>query len=100
MDENVVNYPHPGIMLGEFLLEEGVSQADLARRMGRPPQVINEIIRGKTRITPSTALELEICTGIPAETWSNAMYAHNLARARAGRTFKARPNVATSRRSS
>lgn len=49
----------PGDTLKDILEELGVSQAELARRLKRPKKTINEIIKGKTRITPETALQLE-----------------------------------------
>jgi addiction module HigA family antidote len=66
------NYASPP---GETLLETiqafGMSQAELAERTGRPKKTINEIIRGKTSITPDTALQLEKVLGIPASFWNN-----------------------------
>jgi plasmid maintenance system antidote protein VapI len=38
--------------------------------MGRPKKTVNEIIRGKAGITPETALELELVTGVPADFWN------------------------------
>lgn len=50
--------------------------------MGRPAQVINEIIKAKKAITPDTALGLEKALGIAAEFWTNleANYRMPLAR--------------------
>ena len=48
----------PGELLEEELDARGMTQHDLAARMGRPVQAINEIIRGKKQITHDTALEL------------------------------------------
>ncbi len=59
----------PGEYLSEVLERRSMSQADLARRMGRPPQAINEIIRGEKAITPDTALQLEEVLGVPAAIW-------------------------------
>ena len=59
----------PGETLREILTERGISQADLADRMGRPKKTINEIMNGKAAITPQTALELELVLRIPAEFW-------------------------------
>ena len=60
---------------GETLLETieclGMSQAELARRTGRPVKTINEIIKGKTAITPDTALQLERVLSVPASFWNN-----------------------------
>lgn len=60
----------PGEYLAEVVESLGMSQADLARRMGRPSQAINEIVLGKKAITPETALQLEKVTGVPAHIWT------------------------------
>jgi HTH-type transcriptional regulator/antitoxin HigA len=59
----------PGATLAETLDTMGISQAELARRAGRPVQAISEIIQGKKEITPETALALERVLGIPAHVW-------------------------------
>lgn len=46
-----------------------MSQAELARRMGRPAQAINEMVQGKKEITPETALQFERVLGTPAHVW-------------------------------
>lgn len=61
----------PGEYLEEVLEDVEISQAELARRMGRPPQAINEIVKGEKAITPETALQLEQVLGVSAEFWSN-----------------------------
>lgn len=61
---------HPGVSLLETLENLQMSQAELADRMGRPRKTINEIIRGKTAITPETALQLEMVLGISASFWN------------------------------
>jgi HTH-type transcriptional regulator/antitoxin HigA len=60
---------HPGELLEETLEDTGMSQAELANRMGRPKQMINEIIKGKKSITSTTALELEDVLGISSHIW-------------------------------
>ena len=69
-------YPDVAIHPGEYLAEEiearGISQKELARRMGRPLNAINEIINGKKTITAETALQLEeVMSEIPARFWLN-----------------------------
>jgi len=50
---------HPGeILLEEFLKPMELSQNRIALDMRVPPRRINEIILGKRRITPDTALRL------------------------------------------
>ena len=69
-------YPDVVIPPGEYLAEEiearDISQKDLARRMGRPANTINEIINEKKGITAETALQLEgVMPEIPARFWLN-----------------------------
>ena len=59
----------PGEFLAEVLDDLGMSQADLARRMGRPSQAINEIVKGTKALIPETALQLEQVVGVPAYVW-------------------------------
>jgi addiction module HigA family antidote len=60
----------PGELLAETLENLDLSQAELARRTGRPAQAINEIVRGAKEITPETALQLERVVGVPAHVWT------------------------------
>ena len=59
----------PGETLLETLEATGMSQTELAKRMGRPIKTINEIVQGKTAITAETALQLEQVLRIPASFW-------------------------------
>lgn len=77
----------PGETLRELLDERGISQSDLAARMGRPQKTISEIANGKSAITTETALELELVLGVPASFW--------LAREAQYREFLARTELAT-----
>ena len=79
-------YPDVAIPPGEYLGEEiearGISQKELARRMGRPLNAINEIIRGKKGITAETALQLEeVMPEIPARFWLNLETDYQLTKA-------------------
>ena len=69
-------------MLADELKARQMTQADLARRMNRPAQMINEIINEKKEIIPQTALELERVLGTPACIWLNLErdYRYNKAR--------------------
>ena len=60
----------PGDVLEEELETRGMTQKELAARLGRPPQVVNEIIKGKKAITPDTAIGLEKVLGINAQFWT------------------------------
>lgn len=61
----------PGETLLEILEERGMTQTDLAHRMGRPKKTINEIIKSKISITPETAIQFENVLNIPASFWNN-----------------------------
>ncbi len=50
---------HPGdVLLEEFLIPKGISQNRLSLDIRVPARRINEIVHGKRRITPDTALRL------------------------------------------
>lgn len=72
----------PGETLAETLAALGMTQAELAMRLGRPKKTVNEIVRGKAAIEPDTALQLESVLGVPAEFWlaREARYRESLAR--------------------
>ncbi len=59
----------PGETLAEILVEKGMSQNELAERMGQPKKTINEIIHGTAMITPEIALQLERVLNVPARLW-------------------------------
>lgn len=60
---------------GEFLREElearEWTQSDLADILGRPLQLVNEIIAAKRRVTPETARGLAAAFGTSAQFWLN-----------------------------
>jgi HTH-type transcriptional regulator/antitoxin HigA len=72
----------PGMYLTEVAEEMGMSQAELARRMGRPVQAISEIANGIKSITPDTALQLEQVLGVPAQVWTGLEAEYQLTKAR------------------
>ena len=87
-------YPDIAIPPGEYLAEEikarGITQKELAKRMGRPLNAINEIIRGKKAITAETALQLEdVMPEIPARFWLNLETDYQLTRALINKRNKA-----------
>lgn len=91
-------YPDIAIPPGECLAEEiaarGITQKDLAARMGRPPNAINEIIKGKKSITAETALQLETTMPeIPARFWLNLETDYQLARALINRRKRRGPGI-------
>jgi HTH-type transcriptional regulator / antitoxin HigA len=89
-------YPDLAIHPGEYLAEEiearKISQRELAKRMGRPANAVNEIINGKKSITAETALQLEeVMPEIPARFWLNLETDYQLTRAFIKKDNKAVP---------
>jgi HTH-type transcriptional regulator/antitoxin HigA len=72
----------PGEYLSEVLSEKGLTQSELARRLGRPLQPVNEIVHGKKAITARTALQLERVLGVPAHIWTGLEAEYRIALAR------------------
>ncbi|MCP5112089.1 MAG: HigA family addiction module antidote protein [bacterium] len=59
------------MLLEEFLRPDGLTQRDLADGICVPYQRVNELIRGRRGITPSTALRLAKFFGNSAAFWLN-----------------------------
>jgi HTH-type transcriptional regulator/antitoxin HigA len=79
-------YPDVAIPSGEYVAEEiearSISQKELAKRMKRPLNAINEIINAKKAITAETALQLEeVMPEIPARFWLNLETDYQLTKA-------------------
>ncbi len=73
----------PGeIIQEEFLVPLGISQAELARRMGVPTNRVSQLVSGKRSLTAETALRLEAVLGIDATTWMNLQAACDIWQAR------------------
>jgi addiction module HigA family antidote len=70
---------HPGeMLLEEFLKPLGMSQAELAEKIGVSYPRVNELIHGKRSLTPDTALRLEQLLGMETQFWLNLQLAWDL----------------------
>ncbi len=75
---------HPGeILLMDFLEPMGLSQVELARRMGVPVQRVNTLVNGKRDMTAETAILLSRALKTTPEFWMNLQDALALYEARA-----------------
>lgn len=73
---------HPGeMLLEEFLKPLGMSQVELAARIGVTTQRVNELVKAKRGVTPDTALRLERLFGMEAQFWLNLQLVWDLYRA-------------------
>ncbi len=74
---------HPGeILLEEFLKPMGMSQIELAKKMGVPIQRVNTLINGKRDMTAETAILLSRALKTSPEFWMNLQVAYDLFEAR------------------
>ena len=62
---------HPGESLKDYIDEMGLSQKELALRLGVSQKHISQIISGKARISSDLALRLSAVSGIEAQFWAN-----------------------------
>ena len=72
----------PGWVLQERLKAEGISHAEFARRCGRSPKLISEMVAGKAPLEPATALQFEKVLGVDARIWLGIESDYRLRRAR------------------
>jgi len=68
----------PGDWIREGLEDHGWTQSDLAEILGRPLQLVNELIAGKKTITPETAKGLAQAFETSAQFWLNLDAAYQL----------------------
>lgn len=78
---------HPGEILREELQTRGLTQAAFAEQLGRPAQLVSEIVTGTKGITARTALDFERVLGVSADFWMRlqAAYELDVARVRVAR---------------
>ena len=70
---------HPGeILFEEFLEPAGISQTELARRIGWTRARLNELIKGKRGVTAEAALDLAELLGTSAKLWMNLQTTYDL----------------------
>ena len=72
--------PPPGEYIRRELAKRGWSQLDLADILGRPTQVVNELIAAKRSVTPETARGLGDAFGNSAQVWLSLEAAYQLSR--------------------
>ena len=61
---------HPGeILLEQFLKPLGLSQNRLAIEIGVPPRRINEIVKGRRRVSADTAMRLALFFNMTPQYW-------------------------------
>jgi len=75
------NPPHPGLSVRHDCLEPlGLSVTDGARALGVSRQALNNLVTGKSGISPEMAVRLDKAFGGGAETWLGIQLDYDLAR--------------------
>ncbi len=60
----------PGETLRDMLVAFGMTRAKLAARIGKPCEMLDDILTYGAPVTPATAMELEKVFGVPACFWN------------------------------
>jgi addiction module HigA family antidote len=77
------NPAHPGRIVRSACLEPlGLSVTDGAKVLGVSRQALNNVINGKSGISPQMAIRLSKAFGSTPETWLRMQLAYDLAQAR------------------
>lgn len=77
------NPPHPGRSVRDACLEPlGLSVTEAAKVLGVTRQTLNNVIHGKSGISPEMAIRLSKAFGSTPETWLRMQVAYDLAQAR------------------
>lgn len=78
----MLNPPHPGGLIAEYLEDNEISLRTLARNLDISPSALSKFTAGKTAISPEMALKLETGLGIAARLWLAMQAAYDLNRVR------------------
>lgn len=97
MDNNTIKIPannmtpafptHPGEILKKEIESRGISQRELARRMGIQYTVLNEILNAHRPLTEKTSLLFEAVLGIDAEPLMQLQLKYNLLTIKKNKSF-------------
>ena len=66
------------MLLEDFLKPYGMTQVELAERIGVPFQRVNQIVKGRRGISPDTALRLGKLFNTSPDVWLNLQLARDL----------------------
>lgn len=65
-------YVTPSELMYIHLTRLGMTQVELAKRLGVHKKTVNDIFKGYTRITPEMAYKLDMVLGVPIREWLDA----------------------------
>ena len=77
------NPPHPGLTVRHDCLEPlGLTVTEAAKVLGVTRQALNNLLNGKSGISPEMAVRLAKAFGSTAETWASIQLDYDLAQVR------------------
>ena len=86
---------HPGEYIRDEISARGVTQRQLAEKIGIQPSILNEIINGKRSVNIEFAMLLEAALGIEADIWIRLQNLYNKQKARMNPDFMSRLSKVT-----
>lgn len=81
---------HPGEMIKDEIEYRGITQKALAKEIGVPASVLNEVLNCKRDVSTEYALLLEAALGIEADLWLRLQAEYNKQVAKSDPNFLAR----------
>jgi addiction module HigA family antidote len=85
------NPAHPGAVLKDGVLSDGVTVTALAKRLGVSRVMLSNIVNGHAAISADMALRLAAALGTSPEVWLRMQEAHDLWQAQKRRRPKIEP---------
>ena len=89
------NLIHPGEYIKDEILSRGITQRQLAEKIGMQPSILNEIINGKRSVNIEFAMLLEAALGIDADIWIRLQNLYNKQKAQMNPDFMSRLSKVT-----
>lgn len=81
---------HPGEVLKDEIIYRGISQRELAERMGMSYKVLNDLLNGRRSLTATTAMMFEAALDIPSESLMRLQLKYSMQLARNDQPFMER----------
>ena len=81
---------HPGEMIKDEIIARGMTQKELAQKMGVSYTVFNEILNGKRPVTTEWALLIEAALGTDANIWIGLQAEYNMQKIKQDKSFMKR----------
>ena len=97
LTEHIVpgNLNHPGEYIRDEISARGITQRQLAEKIGMQPSILNEIIKGKRSVNIEVAMLLEAALGIDADIWIRLQNLYNKQKALMNPDFMSRLSKVT-----